>query len=104
MALTVKGVNGDLPAAVAAIYTCPASTAAIVKSIWLANTSVDPIEIEIGTGRGASNKVILHGWLGPYECLQPSTLVMLAAGETLRGLAGAGATIAFDLAIIERSV
>lgn len=106
MGLTLKGVNGDLPAAAAALYTCPASTSAIVKSIWLENIGPDPVEAEIYTARGASTKGIRYGWLGPYECLQAGergAIVILAAGEALHGYASVGATVSFDLAIIERS-
>lgn len=81
------------------IYTVPASTRAIVKTIDIANTSSSALTITIyfvpsGGSAGASNTIIPSVTLPPTDIMQWSGAQVLNEGDVIQATAsGSGVTV-----------
>lgn len=90
--------QGQLPASAGTLYTVPAATSAIVKSIALVNTSAGSVTASLTVnGTGAANQIlppatILAGGWADYE-----GTITLAATNTISGVAGAGTSITYTI-------
>lgn len=89
MADTFKKLyQGQLAAAAATLYTAPAATAAIVRSIRIVNTdTVSRWFILYQSGVAAANQITGRMVLGPNETYIDSGPVIVGAADTLRGVA-----------------
>lgn len=101
------GVEGTLPAATAALYTVPASTAAVVRLITLQNSTGGDETVRLYKRAAAVdyeivNQVLADGYLfnGPT-----SGAIQLDAGDSIRGDDnGAAAGIDYTISYAEEAI
>ena len=83
----------ELPVAAAAIYTVPADTEAIVKSIVLVNQTAGPLTVTLWVNGNAPENLWLSGTtvIPANGTAEWTGSLSLAAAETIEGLTAGGA-------------
>lgn len=90
--------QGQLPASIGTLYTVPAATTAIVKSMSLVNPTGGAVTASLTVnGTGNANQIlpaatILAGGWADFE----GTLT-LAAGNTISGVGGSAASVTYTI-------
>ena len=104
---TVKRLGyGQLTGSAATLYTCPASTKAIVKEIWFSNTdssarTITFYAIESG-GSAAANRALLSAVsIAANTVYRIPCSMVLEAGEFLQGLADTTAKVTYRISGVE---
>lgn len=106
MAITIKTLaDGQLAAAKATIYTCPASTTAIVRLITYVNTGANvTVNLYVKPSGGTSRRIIpmamvlLAGYL-----MEEDQVITLEAGDVLEGDASIATQVDFTVGGVERT-
>lgn len=97
-----KLYQGQLAAAAATLYTAPAGTSAIVRSIRVVNTDTVPRWfILYQSGAAAANQITGRMVLGPNEVYIDSGPVCVGAADTLRGVAEVAAALTCTISGVE---
>lgn len=86
--------QGQLQAATASVYTVPAATMAIVRSVILVNTDTVARTVQLFVNGSASGNAILGSAgapvsLAPGERVELNSVMTLAATNTIRGVSDA---------------
>jgi hypothetical protein len=100
MAATHKKLaSGQLGESTAAIYTVPASTTGMVKTILLHNTGSTSVSAEVNYNGSAASTKILNVNLDGAETFEYSVghMIPLSAAETLQGKADSATTINYHI-------
>jgi len=97
--------NGQLPNAKGTLYTCPAATTALIKTINLVNVSAtDPITINIYVKRTISRRIKAKDFpvsIAIEEIIERN--IILEAGDLLEGDASAVTSIDYVICGIEQT-
>lgn len=90
--------QGQLPSSIAAIYTVPALTHAIIKGIKLVNsTGTDETATLAVNGSGTANQILPPATILAGGWAEDDTTITLGPGETLWGVAGAASAITYTV-------
>jgi hypothetical protein len=95
-----------LTATATTLYTVPASTTTIVRSIHIASIAGSasyPATLAIGTAATATNALFYQYLIGANASLDWSGFLVLAAGETLSGLTSSTNVLTITISGIEVS-
>ena len=88
MTITEKilGQSTVLSASNSTIYTVPASTTAIVKTIWITNTTASDVtaEVWIGAAAGDANKLMEGFTIPANDFIQISTYMPMLTTNTVQ--------------------
>lgn len=107
MAFTIKNLaNGQLAAAEGSLYSVPAATAAIVKTITLVNNSAGAITINlyILKSAGTSRRIIpVNMSLASGFSLETDQEYTLGAADSIRGDASSATTVDFTVSGVEET-
>lgn len=96
--------DGQLGAAKAALYTVPASTQAIIKTITLVNTDSAARTVNLYVSTGASRRIIpVDTSLGIGYCLIFDDELTLEAADIIEGDASAAAVVDYYIAGVEET-
>jgi hypothetical protein len=105
MADTAKRLSGPVALTVSAAtyYTVPASTACIVRSIHVTNTSATvPANFTMSIGANATGNALFTGFaIAASGVLDWSGFLVLNAADTLQALASVAATLTLVVSGIE---
>ena len=82
----ILGQSTVLSASNSTIYTVPASTTTVVKTIWITNTTTSDatVELWLGAAAGDANKLMDGVTIPASDFKQVSTYIGLAATETIQ--------------------
>lgn len=98
MAFSVKALaDGQLAAAKGTLYTTPAATQTIVKSITLYNSGAADNTCLIYAKPGATSRVIFRVVLGTLEHAQFVTVITLEAGDLIEGSATSATEVDYTI-------
>jgi len=88
---TIKSLaDGQLAAAKATLYTCPADTQTIIKTITLVNTDSSARNVNLYVNTGTSRRIIPQNMeLGVNYCFIFDDELTLEAGDLIEGDASA---------------
>ena len=82
----ILGQSTILSASNSTIYTVPADTTAIVKTIWITNTTASDVTIElwVGAAAGDANKLMEGFTIPANDFVQVITYIPMAATNTIQ--------------------
>ena len=104
--ITIKNLaNGQLPAAKGTLYTVPASTQAVIKSITLynTNTTAETVGIFILKSGGTSRQISGGSLVASGGYMIDDTEYTLAAGDIIQGITTTALKVDFTISGIEES-
>lgn len=107
MAITIKSPTpSQLPSSKGTLYTCPASTSAIVKLITLSNTggAMNAVNLYKKGSAGTSKHLIgVNTPLGVGQALEFGGVITLEAGDLIEGDATNANEVDYTLSLVERT-
>jgi hypothetical protein len=102
MADNYKTKQGQFPASTGSLYTVPASTQSIVRSIVIVNTDSTSHTINMFVnGAAAANQTLKNRTLVAGERIELNAVHTLAASDQIQGNADTGAQVTFTMAVLE---
>ena len=95
----VLGQSTVLSASNSTIYTVPASTTAVVKTIWVTNTTATDTTIEMwaGSAAGDANKLMDGVTIPASDFMQVSTYLPLETTDTLQAKGSTNVALSVSL-------
>lgn len=103
---TIKALaDGQLPATKGTLYTVPASTNTIIKTITLVNTSGSAVTVNLYLNlSGTSRRIIpMDLSLGAGELLETDADYTLEAGDLIEGDASSATTVDYTINGVEET-
>jgi len=102
---TIKSLgDGQLAAAKATLYTCPASTTTIIKTITLVNTDAAARDVNLYVNTGASRRIIPQNMeLGIDYMMVYDDELTLEAGDLIEGDASAADVVDYVINGVEET-
>jgi len=102
---TIKSLaDGQLAAAKATLYTCPADTRTIIKTITLVNTDTSVRNVNLYVNTGTSRRIIPKNMeLGIGYCFIFDDALTLEAGDLIEGDASLAAVVDYVISGVEET-
>lgn len=101
---TPRLIEGLLPNVTTVLYTCPAATTVVVKSITYMNNDGGAVTVNLYLNNGTARYIIPGDMPMPSRYLMETDLVYsLEVGNTIEGQASTAGTVNYTISLIEET-